>query len=457
MVRRELDVLRSEPLDGASTAELLALTADFESVLRSSAVVGHRVVAQLGRAPVGELGESSVSRALQTLLNISKGEANRRVGEAHDLAPRLAMTGEVLAPVMPNVAAGVAAGRIGSEQVAILRKFFNKQIPASVGFDVREAAEAHLAQEAARLGPAGLEKTVEHMVSVLQEHFEFREHERRRKTGVWFGPQDRDGISKIHGAVDAPTRGWIEAVWASYGAPGKNMPDAESEPEPQPEPQPEPEPDFGPEPDVGPGPEFDYDAELDPWNDFDPGFDDAEPEPEADPDPGFELDFDAGPEAAPEPEPVAAEVEPAVPEVLIRDTRTRAQRNHDALAAMCRDLLAARSGRTHNGFPVTMVITATLQDLEKAAGFGVTAGGTVVAIPDVIAMAAKTQHYLAIFDKHTNEPLYLGRAKRCASTAQRLMLFAAERGCTRPGCSAPAYETQVHHAVADWADDGHTN
>ncbi|MCV7283078.1 hypothetical protein H7J88_25935, partial [Mycolicibacterium flavescens] len=32
------------------------------------------------------------------------------------------------------------------------------------------------------------------------------------------------------------------------------------------------------------------------------------------------------------------------------------------MAAMCRDLLAARSGRTHNGFPVTMVITATLQD-----------------------------------------------------------------------------------------------
>ncbi|MCV7283077.1 DUF222 domain-containing protein, partial [Mycolicibacterium flavescens] len=72
----------------------------------------------------------------------------------------------------------------------------------------------------------------------------------------------------------------------------------------------------------------------------------------------------------------------------------------------------------------------------------------MVAMPDVIAMAAHAQHYLAIFDKHTNEPLYLGRAKRCASTAQRLMLFAAERGCTRPGCSAPAYETQVHHAVA---------
>ncbi|MBF4195948.1 HNH endonuclease signature motif containing protein, partial [Mycolicibacterium phlei] len=63
----------------------------------------------------------------------------------------------------------------------------------------------------------------------------------------------------------------------------------------------------------------------------------------------------------------------------------------------------------------------------------------------------------AVFDKHTNEPLYLGRARRCASTSQRLMLFAMERGCTKPGCTVPAYYTQVHHAVADWAADGQTD
>ncbi len=107
-----------------------------------------------------------------------------------------------------------------------------------------------------------------------------------------------------------------------------------------------------------------------------------------------------------------------------------------------------------------MVITATLQDLQEAAGGfgGVTAGGTLVPMADVIRLAAQAHHYLAVFDKHTSEPLYLGRAKRCASTAQRLMLFALERGgCTRPGCTAPAYETQVHHAVADWADGGSTD
>ena len=32
-----------------------------------------------------------------------------------------------------------------------------------------------------------------------------------------------------------------------------------------------------------------------------------------------------------------------------------------------------------------------------------------------------------------------------------------DRGCTFPGCTAPAYHSQVHHASADWADGGQTN
>ncbi len=53
--------------------------------------------------------------------------------------------------------------------------------------------------------------------------------------------------------------------------------------------------------------------------------------------------------------------------------------------------------------------------------------------------------------------LYLGRAKRCASPAQWIALLARDRGCTRPGCTAPGYQCQVHHAVADWKNNGQTN
>jgi hypothetical protein len=37
------------------------------------------------------------------------------------------------------------------------------------------------------------------------------------------------------------------------------------------------------------------------------------------------------------------------------------------------------------------------------------------------------------------------------------VLYAKDRGCTRPGCTVAGANCQVHHAVNDWADDGQTN
>ncbi|SEH59460.1 protein of unknown function [Mycolicibacterium rutilum] len=418
-LRREVDALMAEPLDALSTTEVLAATAEWESFVRASAMVRHHLVAQLGRAPVAELGESSVGRALSTLLRISVAQGNQRVAEAKQLAPRVTMTGERLAPVLANTAAAVRQGLIGAEHVRVIRKFFDKQIPRSVGFDVREAAEAHLADLAGGLDPQQLGQAAKRLAQHIDQDGEFCEELVKQKRGIWFSKQRPDGSSEIHGTVDAATRAWIEAGWAIYGAPGRNNPDA---------------------PDVEPAPE--------------PGDDPAEPaDSEA---------VDAADNGSSEVEPAdreateASDVGPSA-DVVVTDTRTRAQRNHDAMGAMCRDLLALRGSSTHNGLPATVVITATLQDLQAAAGHGVTAGGTLVPMRDVIAMAANAHNYLAVFDQHTSQPLYLGRARRCASTAQRLMLFGLERGCTKPGCSAPAYETQVHHAVTDWADGGRTD
>lgn len=36
-------------------------------------------------------------------------------------------------------------------------------------------------------------------------------------------------------------------------------------------------------------------------------------------------------------------------------------------------------------------------------------------------------------------------------------MHARDRGCTRPGCTAPGYQCQAHHAVADWKNDGQTD
>jgi hypothetical protein len=121
-------------------------------------------------------------------------------------------------------------------------------------------------------------------------------------------------------------------------------------------------------------------------------------------------------------------------------------------------VLASGELGQHNGLPASVIIRTTLQDLESRAGVGVTGGGTVMPIADVIGLAGRdTNHYLAVFDKASGSALNLLRARRGASPAQRIMLIARDRGCTKPGCTVPAYGSQVHHAARDWVDGGQTN
>ncbi|MGO4442899.1 HNH endonuclease signature motif containing protein [Mycobacterium sp. 2YAF39] len=139
------------------------------------------------------------------------------------------------------------------------------------------------------------------------------------------------------------------------------------------------------------------------------------------------------------------------------DHRSLTQRQHDAMVAVGRSVLASGELGQHNGLPTSIIIRTTLQDLESRAGVGVTGGATIIPIKDVIRLAAHANHYLAVFDRATGSALDLFRARRVASPAQRIMLIARDGGCTKPGCTVPAYGSQVHHAAKDWAHDGLTN
>jgi Domain of unknown function (DUF222) len=138
------------------------------------------------------------------------------------------------------------------------------------------------------------------------------------------------------------------------------------------------------------------------------------------------------------------------------DIRSHAQRQHDAINALVRGQLGDPKLGVHNGLPVTVIVSTTLQELRSATGQAVTGGGTLLPMRDLIRMASRAYHYLAVFDGHQNRPLYLGRARRIASADQRLVLYAKDRGCTAPGCDVPAYWAEVHH-TDDWARGGLTN
>ncbi len=150
-----------------------------------------------------------------------------------------------------------------------------------------------------------------------------------------------------------------------------------------------------------------------------------------------------------------------------RDQRTSAQRCHDALKLGLKAAITFGDLGVHRGHPVTVIATTTVAELDQAARAVVdssvplpaparTGGGSRLPMSDLIRMAAKAIHYLAVFDDHTGRPLYLGRQKRIATADQRLICYARDRGCTRPNCLEPGYHCEVHHSP-DWANGGRTD
>jgi len=132
-------------------------------------------------------------------------------------------------------------------------------------------------------------------------------------------------------------------------------------------------------------------------------------------------------------------------EAIDKDSRGPAQRQHDALNAALRAVLACGNLGQHNGLPASIIVSTTLAELEAAAGCGLTGGGTILPMSDVIRLARHARHYLAIFDH--GKALALYHTKRLASPAQRIVLYAKDRGCSAPGCSVGGYYSEVHHVI----------
>jgi hypothetical protein len=171
-------------------------------------------------------------------------------------------------------------------------------------------------------------------------------------------------------------------------------------------------------------------------------------------------------------EAVTAAVRPGrhLPDATMAETpdqRSGAQRCHDGLKLGLKAGIASGGLGTLRGHPVAVIVRTTLADLNQAAHAVTdpavpmpaparTGGHTALPMRDVIRLGADSIHYLAVFDNHTERPIYLGRQTRIATADQRILCYARDGGCTRPGCLAPGYHCEVHHSP-DWTAGGATD
>ena len=150
-----------------------------------------------------------------------------------------------------------------------------------------------------------------------------------------------------------------------------------------------------------------------------------------------------------------------------RDDRSQSQRCHDGLKLGLKAGIASGGFGAHRGHPVTVIVRTTLAELNQAAhavhnpdipmpGPARTGGDTALPMRDLIRMATDAIHYLAVFENHSDRPLYLGRQQRIASVDQRIICYSRDGGCTRPNCVAPGYHSEVHHSPP-WTPNGATD
>ena len=145
--------------------DVLALARRFEQERHRHALLDHRLVAELGTRRVAEkLLQPSTGALLAWALRISRGEANRRVRAAEQVGARRSVTGQVLEPLRPALAAAQRSGEASPEQVDVVLRAL-----ATVdhrGFDPADldTAEQLLAGFTASFGPRHLAELAQQVV-----------------------------------------------------------------------------------------------------------------------------------------------------------------------------------------------------------------------------------------------------------------------------------------------------
>ncbi|WP_447943853.1 DUF222 domain-containing protein [Microbacterium aurum] len=151
-----------------------------------------------------------------------------------------------------------------------------------------------------------------------------------------------------------------------------------------------------------------------------------------------------------------AAYEDGSPVLTAEDTRTRAQKQHDVLAAALN--VAASSGLlpTIGGHAPTLVVSVTADDLESGRGYAHVQGceqPVTVSLARHVACAGTIQRVTSRDDRRI---IRIDVRDRVFNRYQRRAIALRDGGCVIPGCGVPASWCEIHH-VTEHAGGGPTH
>jgi len=213
LVRSQLDAMTAA-VDQFLDAKLFTLTGlERLTVSRQLEIAARKVsFAQIAMAGEHELaadakshGAASTAALLAQTLNISRGEAGRRVALAAQTCDTIAISGDLIGPRMPAMGAALAAGTISTDHARIISGAIHDKTVTHLHPTVLQEAEEVLVDCATQMEPATLSKAAHKIVETLNPDgmLDDERYDPAAHAELHIGARDRrTGLTPITGKLD---------------------------------------------------------------------------------------------------------------------------------------------------------------------------------------------------------------------------------------------------------------
>ena len=229
-VRDSLESLRAavdelfKQLDAGELAsldedELVEFARDMEGVRRQLQTADYPLVGEFDERDTPEhYSARNTASFLSGLWRITPHEAHARVKEAHALAPRTTLTGQLLDPLRPRAAAARELGILSRAQTSLILKTLDA-LPRTLPIEDVDGAEQILVDAAHALNPIELRTVAVRLLDTIDpdgpapsdEH-----HQRRRELGF---RDEYDGMVRLSGLLEPETAAKTQALINGLSAP----------------------------------------------------------------------------------------------------------------------------------------------------------------------------------------------------------------------------------------------
>jgi len=156
---------------------------------------------------------------LAGLLRLSPAEAGSRVRHARELGPRISLTGDKLAPLLPVTAAARADGSITARHAEVIIATMVKLRAARLPVSQQEQAEAFLVDQAQSFDASVLAGIARQLLDTLDPDGRLADHEAQQRRRFLSCTPIGDGMHRLTADLDSETAALARTVLHSLAAP----------------------------------------------------------------------------------------------------------------------------------------------------------------------------------------------------------------------------------------------